>query len=132
MISIDKKIPYIFSFVFLMELTGCTNSSQNDPFERLINSMAWIKSANPNIDANNAYEKNDFRFLGISGYGLSLPGLSPSDRSIAINEKKYKIIGYCEIIEDQEHLDLCKLADNYAELYNTDLLNLISKKKIKQ
>ncbi|MEW8346802.1 MAG: hypothetical protein AB2687_00695 [Candidatus Thiodiazotropha taylori] len=129
MISISKKIMCIYLLPFLIALTGCNNFEQNDPLERLVNSMAWIKSANPKIDAVTAYEQKDFRFLGITGYGLALPGLSSSMTSIAIDEQKYKIIGYCEITEGQEHLDLCKLADNYAELYNIELLNLIRKRK---
>lgn len=114
----------LFFITLLVIITGCTDSKYNNHVEQLLNSMSWLNSANPINDAVDAYNEKDFRYLAITGYSLSIPGLPTSMISVANDQNKFKIIGNCEVTEGQKHLNLCKLANKYAESYNIKLLNL--------
>ena len=118
---------YVLFFLALL-FVACADSDYNNYVDSLVDSMEWLRSADPIKDANGAVEKNDNRYLAVTGYSLTFPGLPEDVIPDANNKDEYKIIGFCELTEGKEHMDLCDLAANYAELYNKRILELKRKK----
>ncbi|QKQ26680.1 hypothetical protein [Candidatus Reidiella endopervernicosa] len=114
---------------FLVLVVGCSDSGYSDYVEKLVSPMQWIRSADPEKDANEALKNNDFRYLAITSYSLTFPGLPDNKTPNANKEDGYRIIGYCELMEGEEHIELCVLAGQYAKKYNKTLSSLVVNQK---
>lgn len=82
-----------------------------------------LEHADPIADCNKAVEAGDYRFVGISGYGLNVPG---AKRGVDISKYGCRAIpGTNDVIQSNEHLRLQEVASEYAMLYNEHLVHLI-------
>ena len=94
----------------------------------VIEGLKWVEKADPIKDAEQAIMKKDFRFLGISGRGTTVPGLP--EEAYWEYTKKYGvnvIKGTSDVIWGDEHLRLIRIAEKYAMKYNQILFEHLSK-----
>ncbi len=110
-------------FIFI-SLSGIALSNENE----IIESLKWIESADAVEDVKNAISRQDYRFIGIAGYGIKVPGL-PDDKYWEYTEKYgiNVIKGTSDVIYGDEHARLIRIAENYAEIYNNMLLQHLTK-----
>lgn len=85
--------------------------------------LRWLHSTKPQVELNNAIQKQDFRFRSFNGVGSIVPGIYITclDRDAQIHPIK----GTSDTHESREHEKLNKLAIKHAKSYNTKLLKHI-------
>lgn len=64
----NKKI---FLLLFILITYGC----QESEFDTTSKDVDWLYRANPIDDFIDSVEHNDYRFVGIYGYSLTVPGV---------------------------------------------------------
>ena len=90
-----------------------------DPIEKL----KWLESADAIANARQAISKKDFRLRAIYGYRLIVPGADESK----FDEYREKfgfnpIDGTSDTLLNEEHGRLNRLAFEYAQAYNKEIL----------
>ncbi len=75
-----------------------------------------ILLANPEEDFQVSIERNDFRFMGVYGYSISVPGISM--KCIDVNEDVNLISGTSDATESYEQRLFNAVAQVYSEEYN--------------
>ena len=108
----------------ILLITDC-DFSQNEPhLGETLKSLEWVDEADPVADSQNAIEREDFRFKGVYGYSLYVPGV-PND-CILGSEGRNKIVapieGTSDAIPSYEYARLQAIATEYAEWYNMQIL----------
>jgi hypothetical protein len=82
-----------------------------------------IEKADPVFDLKVALKRKDFRFVGIRGYTLEVPGIERKD---ILTRYGIKVIeGTSDAIVDKEDGRLQKLARDYAKRYNALLMEYL-------
>jgi len=108
-------------------VSGCFDNSDKGDSEltELIKAdMGWLYKANPSVDAEKAIKDGDFRYIGIYGYTLSVPGVDGSclrDKSgeMSMDSSNVKPIGgTSDVVVNYEHAKLIAIAREYAYFYN--------------
>ena len=100
----------------------------SDEDKRVVNEeLARLKSADPEVDVQVAMRKGDYRFVGLMGYALEVPGINQREF-----QEKYRdqygvktIEGTSDYLETPEIGELWLLGRRYAERYNRLLLEEI-------
>lgn len=105
----------IFFLVFY-SLTGCQKSEFKTVQKKYIDEMSWLYSAKPEDYFKKSIENNDFRFLGIYGYTLTVPEVSKSCLDIDKDIKPIK--GTTDTVFGEEHSKLISMATKFAKDYN--------------
>ncbi len=86
-----------------------------------------LESADPAVDVTAAISRGDFRFLGIAGYTVTVPGVlsvtgQPSDRDNERLVARHGVRVMEGTSDDKAVLEFQLAAIRYAERYNTLLL----------
>ncbi len=105
---------HILSILLLLGLAGCA-SPLTEPEKQL----SWIRDADPQQDASAAIARGDFRLMAMAQRSLVIPGVDREDSyryelKCGINIMQ----GVTDVIRNQDHLELMKLAHRYALKYN--------------
>ncbi len=110
-----KLIP---TLLLSLSINGCaTESTELSEYEK---NLQWVKNANPEIDAQAALEKHDFRFLAMALRGTVIPGIDAEQtRTYELKCGVRYMQGVTDAVHGEEHLKLIKLAHDYAVEYNT-------------
>jgi hypothetical protein len=87
-----------------------------EQFERL-------KSADPRLDAEAAFERGDYRFAGVIGIALFTPGVEKDP----LSQLQVKTIQWTtDSFESEFHIEVNGLANRYARDYNRHLVYLFN------
>jgi hypothetical protein len=98
-----------------------TDSSEDVPAE-----LGRLEHADPEVDFRDAIRRRDFRFLGIAGFTLTVPGVPRSDENMLLLETQgVRVIPGTG--DNPVSLKLQMRAARYAEHYNKLLLDHLSK-----
>jgi hypothetical protein len=133
----------LFAIIILLSISSCSRKENNIIFlipysSETINGKypksksAYeiqfnnVKNANPNSDFQKALQKNDYRFIGISGQGYLIPGIEEGTINILVKKHGFKIIAGTSDKINLGYPPLQSIAYNYAEKYNSDLLKYFS------
>jgi hypothetical protein len=116
-------------------LTGCVEQPQpmtqtiaSDPAPQANNDqhpLAWIQSADPQLDAQQAIKNRDWRLLAFAGRAISIPGIDLAIYPLAELEQHcgYRVIkGTGDVVTSQRELPLRSKMHNYAFVYNQQIL----------
>ena len=102
--------------------TGCSAAGVDPKQQQLIQKQtAWLRSADPSRDVEQAFVKRDFRFYGVYGYTLSTPGAGNVEDSPLAKLGVKAIQGTSDFIQPGVE-ELNKLAYDYAHSYNRALI----------
>ena len=116
------RVSFLFLLLFFylgVYSFAIAGEASPDPVKQL----KWLESANPENDAKKAIEEKDFRLRATYGYALEIPGVDPKDW--IEYEKIYgvnPIEGTGDLLINEEHERLSKLAHEYATEYNKVIL----------
>ncbi|TKB53571.1 MAG: hypothetical protein E8D50_07685 [Nitrospira sp.] len=95
--------------------------------------LTRLRTANPAMDLETAMTHGDYRFVGLMGYSLMVPGVD-QDLFRKNYEPKFgfKVIeGTSDYFEIPEQEELVRIGTTYAERYNRLLEKEIANKPIK-
>jgi hypothetical protein len=110
-----KKL--VLSLSMCLALGACATDPAMGEHER---KLSWIENADPQADAREALERNDFRLVGLTPRTLVIPGVdSAQTRNYELKCGVRLIDGFTDVVRSQEHLRLMKLAHTYALQYNS-------------
>jgi hypothetical protein len=84
-----------------------------------------VKNADPAADLNSAIQRKDFRFVGVMGYVLEVPGLRQDNSFVKFYGIKI-VKGTSDAIRSDRDAKLQSRAQNYAAKYNTLLKQYLS------
>jgi hypothetical protein len=107
----------IFFITLLTIMTGC--ATETSTLTKSEQKLQWIKDANPQQDAEKALAAGDFRLMGLPQRAVIIPGV-PVER---MNQYELKcgvklIDGVSDTVLNNNHLQLMKMAHQYALQYN--------------
>lgn len=88
-----------------------------------------IGDADPAKDFDEAIKNRDFRFVGIHGYALIVPGVENYYERYEKSNGVKTIEGTGDVILNEEHEQLQNKARSYAEKYNMLLLKFLGAQK---
>jgi len=88
-----------------------------------------IKNASPTDDAYEAIRRNDFRFLAVKGYALTVPGIDDYHEWFGLKHKYRIIEGTTDTPRDNEDFRLQDRAIEYAKSYNLVIRDYLAKQK---
>ena len=100
---------------------GTAESPEDVPAE-----LKRLEHADPEVDFRDAIKRRDFRFLGVAGFTLTVPGVPMSDENIPLLETHgVRVIPGTS--DNPVSLTLQMSAARYAERYNKLLLDHLRK-----
>lgn len=133
-----KEIIFILIFLTIQWpaiMLADENIKQENPSinqaEVLNSELESFNIQDPTSDLNKNIELEDYRFIGLYGYGTYYPGVEGEDYKYVIEHGSLFINGTSDVIESKEHGDLIQTAKEYAENYNKALLNYLKNPKNK-
>lgn len=88
--------------------------------------LAWVQSADPQLDAQQAIKDGDYRLLAFAGRVISMPGIDLAIYSLAELKQRcgYRVIrGTGDVVHSQKELPLRSQMHNYAVIYNQHMVN---------
>lgn len=94
----------------------------------IVKELERLKSADPVSDLRAAIQKGDYRFIGLMGYMLYVPGVQ-QDKFYQKHKAEFgvKVItGTSDFFEIPEQEELARVGGAYAEKYNQLLLKKIA------
>ena len=114
-----KKITLVF---LLFSICGCQELGE------IVSGRdgSWIYSADPYDDFVNAMQSGDYRYLGIYGYSLSVPGISLD--CVSLEKDVRPIEGTSDTNSSFEEAKFNALAKVYAEYYNFHVRHFLEEK----
>jgi hypothetical protein len=85
--------------------------------------LDWLNNANPQMDAQAALQKNDFRFMALALRGVVIPGVDQS-KSLQLEMRCGVIFmqGVSDTVRGTGQLKLMQKAHEYASQYNAVIL----------
>lgn len=128
-IKMKNLIPLVLSLIFaLLALNAHSNSNQEAILEH---KLRTLNLENPKQDLTKNIGRDDFRFIGLYGYAQYFPGTNENDYPL-INKYGISMIeGTSDLIESEKHKELIRKAKQYAEIYNSALLNRVKEHNVK-
>lgn len=112
-------------FISLLSLLFATYIFAISPMN-FIEESKKLNNANVELDVNDHIQKNDFRFVSISGYVEKVPGVE----NYLTHYSSYgtrRILGTSDSRNSKDEESFNKAAENYAKKYNQLLLKKIKK-----
>jgi hypothetical protein len=87
--------------------------------KRAVESLLWLKDADPGRNATDALEKGDKRLIAIASRATILPGIEPEliSKAKSVCGVRY-LEGSTDTVFGETHLKLIHRASEYAEAYN--------------
>ncbi len=101
---------------WVLIIAGCAAGNPLGEHER---KLLWVEDANPQQDAEDALQRNDFRLLGLPQRSVSIPGV-PLEKMQQYEIKcgVRLVDGFSDVVRSNEHLRLMKAVHQYALQYN--------------
>jgi len=90
--------------------------------------ISQIASSDPAVDLRDAIARRDFRFIGIMGYTLDVPGVH-SDDDLILKAGIKVIKGTSDADKDKRNGELQEMARSYATRYNRYLWKYLNQQK---
>jgi hypothetical protein len=107
-------------------LTACVESKFDKAQSEVIKQLEWLNDANPQVDFVKAIQKSDFRFFGVYGRSMFVPGINikclNQDKDIRFIE------GTSDAYQGYEHEKLNAIAWVYADNYNIRMLRYLQER----
>jgi hypothetical protein len=94
-----------------------------------LDSLRKYAKADPDSDFTKARQSGDLRFMGMMGYGLSVPGVPDYEKVYAKSVGVKIIPGTTDAIMSEEQRHLRDAVRLYAKKYNELVLAYLSKQK---
>ena len=120
------RIATIFLF---LTLVGCDRVPETMTVRAFDSESTYheetIHTHDPMGDLARALAIPDFRFIGIMGNALGLPGIDSEDQAYLRNKYGYKIVKGISDVETAESARLWAPATEYATKYNQRLLQVL-------
>lgn len=121
---------YLFSIasftVISIAIAACSQEHVACQWNANAAKLWLLKTKDAQNDAKKAYLRNDFRFIGINGYTLQVPGISYAN----IKNYDYGTIivpGTSDAICDAKQKHFIENATLYAKKYNQEILYLLKR-----
>jgi hypothetical protein len=95
-----------------------------------LNYLRTLKNRNPTQDAQEAIKSSNLKFLAVGGYALSVPGVDTKN-CLVDRELTELIKGTGDVWENTEHMELQKIAEEYAFKFNQIMKTEFQRKNIK-
>lgn len=130
--NLQKRGTKMKIMLTLFLLTSVVNSDTIEKHSKrtdgiVANSIEMIERSNPETDLNCAIRKKDFRFIGIMGYSLIIPGVKDYYRKYEKSNGIRVIEGTSDVISSKKVEYLNKIASSYAKEYNKLLIKYLKK-----
>lgn len=117
--------PFIFLFAAALLFTACQemqgiDMSQLSAEEKVaVESLLWVKDADPKEDAAQALEKGDKRLMAMASRATTFPGIEPEliSKAKSICGIRY-LEGSTDTVFGKTHLQMIQQASEYAAAYN--------------
>jgi hypothetical protein len=117
--------PSIFLLLFALVFTACQEVESIDMSQlsaeekKAVESLLWLKDANPDKHAAEALEKGDKRLIAMASRATPLPGIEPDllSKAKSICGIRY-LEGSTDTVYGEIHLKLIQAASEYAAAYN--------------
>ncbi len=103
-----------------------TTSSLGANADSIVTELQNFLSVPPRARLDTSLAAKDFRFLGVYGYTVEVPGVPSSESSRITRSGVFGIPGTSDALLSEEHAQLTKRARSYAEQYNRLLLRYFS------
>lgn len=116
----SRLMKKIFILIFLFSLYGCKNTA-SDSID-----VVWLYEANPLEDFKESVNSNDYRFVGVYGYSLTVPGVAL--KCIDIEKDVKPIEGTSDSYSSYEEEKFNAVAKVYADYYNFQLIKYLESK----
>jgi hypothetical protein len=85
--------------------------------------LKWVLNADPVKDARDAIRRDDFRFLAVKGFTISVPGIESHEQQL-VKHYKYRVIeGTSDAVIDLEEREIQNKVIEYAAQYNRAILH---------
>jgi hypothetical protein len=110
-------VPLVLAGTFL---AGCSKTSG-----KYADQIRSLQAADVSAEVAAAVSKGDFRFVGVMGLALAVPGVPDYQDKYAAKYGVRVIEHTSDAIESSEHAQLQEVARTYAERYNKLLLTRI-------
>ena len=109
-----KKILFL---IFLLGLFGCKNKASYSV------DVGWLYEANPLEDFKESVNRDDYRFVGVYGYSLTVPGVKL--KCIEIDKDVKPIEATSDSDSSYEEEKFNAVAKVYAAYYNFQLIKYL-------
>ena len=110
--------------ILLLVVYGCQDSA----FNTTSVNVNWLYKANPLDDFKEAIERDDYRFVGVYGYSLTVPGVKLKCIDAAKDVKP--IEGTSDSSSSYEEEKFNAIAKVYADYYNFQLIKYLEDKRL--
>lgn len=111
----------------ILGVSGCANEQKSKCQGVDLSGLLALKKSDPIADEAKAFASHDYRFVGVNGYVVVVPGMEEGDPLVRKHGKRI-IEGTTDAPCDKEHSLLVGSAQKYAITYNrklaTDLMKL--------
>jgi len=125
MLSSDCKFRALFALAAIMVIPGCAGrESKCDSVD--LSGLLAIKHGDPIADEAKAFTSHDYRFVGVYGYVVVVPGMDEGSPLVRKYGKRI-IEGTTDAPCDEEHSSLVDSAKKYAISYNKKLASDLMK-----
>jgi len=104
-----------------------TDKAREERDRYVLSHLGKYAHANPEKDFETARRKGDLRFVGMMGYGLSVPGVPDYEKTYAKSVGVKIIPGTTDAITSQKQSQLEEAVRLYAKRYNQLLLQYLAK-----
>jgi len=112
----------IFFLIFLLGLYGCKNKASD------LVDVGWLYEANPLEDFKESVNRDDYRFVGIYGYSITVPGVKL--KCIDVDKDVKLIEGTSDSYSSYEEEKFNAVAKVYADYYNFQLMKYLESKNL--
>jgi hypothetical protein len=117
---------FLGPILLAMLVVQLVHASESDPQTLAAEQLAWLETANVNIDAQRDIRSGSIRFFGLPGAGPNIPRVGLLRYAMCYE-------GYADleflptggVVWGSEHLRLRALAYEYAEAYNSIVLSYL-------
>ena len=123
------KLFTIASILLALSVSADTALGMSEELRKaILEELHRLQSAEPQADLEAASKRGDFRFIGLMGYSLIVPGIKEKEFYDKYrSEFGVRIIpGTSDFMEIPEQLELASVGGKYAEQYNRLLLKKIA------
>lgn len=110
--------------MLLLTVYGCQNSDSNATSV----DVNWLYNADPLDDFNEAVKINDYRFIGVYGYSLNVPGVKL--KCLDAERDVKPIEGTSDSSSSYEEEKFNAVAKVYADYYNFQLKKYLEGKNL--
>ncbi len=118
-------------WIALPILCSCGSKVSETPIEPVpegLVALAWLNTANPDVDVKQAISRKDYRLKAVAGRGPMVPGVPPDIKQHAIEKCGVDYMpGMGDVMRSKEHRKWWKKGLNYAITYNEQLLPFCTK-----